>query len=96
MTTPDPLPPTTDATPANGLAIGSLVLGILSIVNTIIPVSNLITWVVALIGLVLGFMARKKPGGQGLAIAGIVTSAIGLLEFILLVVGMVALMAGHY
>ncbi len=40
-------------------------------------------------------MARKKPGGQGLAIAGIATSAIGLLLCILWVVGIGAMMAGY-
>ena len=42
MTTPDPLPPSADAAPTNGLAIGSLVLGILSIVTSIIPFIGLI------------------------------------------------------
>jgi hypothetical protein len=95
MTTPDPLPPTADTAPTNGLAIGSLVVGILSIVTSIIPVIGLIAWILAPIGLILGLMARKKPGGQGLAIAGIATSAIGLLLCILWVVGIGAMMAGY-
>ena len=83
-----------EPTPANGMAIGSLIFGILSIVTAIIPIIGVIAWVLAPIGLVLGFLARKKPGGQGLAIAGIVTSAIGLVICILWVVGLGAVMAG--
>lgn len=80
--------------PSNGLPIGSLVVGILAIVTSIIPFVGIIAWVLAPIGLVLGFMARGKPGGQGLAIAGIATSAIALVICILWVVGLGAMVAG--
>ena len=84
-----------EPTPANGMAIGSLIVGILSIVTAIIPFVGIIAWVLAPIGLVLGFLARKRPGGQGLAIAGIVTSAIGLVICILWVIGAGAMIAGY-
>lgn len=73
---------------SNGLAIASLVLGILSIVFGIIPVIGLISWILAPVGLVLGFMALGKPTGRGMAIGGTVTSGIGLLICILWVVGL--------
>ena len=94
MTDQQPQYGETASQPSNGLAIGSLILGILSIVMAIVPVVGIIAWVTAPIGLVMGFLARKKPGGQGLAIAGIVTSAIGLVICILWVVGLGAMMAG--
>lgn len=64
---------------SNGLAIASMVLGILSIVSAIIPIIGIIAWVLSPLGLILGFVAMGKPGGRGMAIAGVVTSAIGLL-----------------
>lgn len=93
MTDPQPQYDGITSAPTNGLAIGSLVLGILSIVAAIVPVIGIISWVLAPIGLILGFLARQKPGGQGLAIAGIVTSAIGLAICILWVVGFGAMVA---
>ena len=95
MTEQDPQFQSAAPAPSNGLAIGSLVLGILSIVTAIIPFVGIVAWVLAPIGLILGFLARKKPGGQGLAIAGIVTSGIGLVICILWVVGFGALIAGN-
>ncbi|WP_282008732.1 DUF4190 domain-containing protein [Brevundimonas aveniformis] len=95
MTDQDPQFQSAASAPSNGMAIGSLVLGILSIVTAIIPFVGIVAWVLAPIGLILGFLARKKPGGQGLAIAGIVTSGIGLVICILWVVGFGALVAGN-
>ena len=78
---------------SNGLAIASLVLGILSIVFGVIPVIGLISWLLAPVGLVLGLIALNKPTGRGMAIGGAVTSGIGLVICILWVVGMGAIMS---
>ena len=80
---PYPLQPQT-----NGLGVASLVLGILSIVFGLIPVIGLISWILAPVGLVLGFIALGKPIGRGMTIGGLVTSGIGLLICILWVVGL--------
>ena len=64
---------------SNGLAVASLVLGILSIVFVWIPFVGLISWILAPVGLVLGLVALSKPYGRGMAIAGTVCSAVGLL-----------------
>jgi hypothetical protein len=77
----------------NGLGVASLVLGILSIVFGIIPVVGLISWILAPVGLVLGFIALGKPVGRGVTIGGLVTSGIGLAICILWVVGLGALMS---
>ena len=64
-----------------GLAIASLILGIFSICTVWIPIIGLIAWILAPLGLILGLVALKRPvgPGRGVAIAGIVCSAIGLL-----------------
>ena len=64
---------------SNGLAVASLVLGILSILFVWIPFIGLVSWILAPIGLVLGLVALNKPFGRGMAIAGSICSAIGLL-----------------
>lgn len=64
---------------SNGLAVASLVLGILSILFVWIPFIGLVSWILAPIGLVLGLVALNKPYGRGMAIAGSICSAIGLL-----------------
>jgi hypothetical protein len=72
----------------NGLGVASLVLGILSIVFGIIPFIGLISWILAPVGLVLGFVALGKPVGRNMTIAGLVTSGVGLMICILWVVGL--------
>ena len=64
---------------SNGLAVASLVLGILSILFVWIPFIGLVSWILAPIGLVLGLVALNKPFGKGMAIAGSFCSGIGLL-----------------
>lgn len=74
----------------SGKAVASMVLGILSIVLCYVPVLGL---VLALIGLPLAISAmRANPAGspgatRGIAIAGLVTSIIGLVIGILYIVG---------
>ena len=89
-TAPDTTVPTiTTSTPVSAtdnraFGIASLVLGVGSIVMGFQPV-------VAIAGLVLGIMAlRREPLGRGLAIGGIVTSAVSLAG---LVVGAAAFLA---
>ncbi|MBX3477320.1 MAG: hypothetical protein KF910_06915 [Brevundimonas sp.] len=71
--------PAPAAQPTNGMAVASLVLGVLSILFVWIPFVGLISWVLAPVGLVLGLVALGKPTGRGLAIAGAICSGIGLL-----------------
>lgn len=61
----------------SGFAIASMVLGILSIVFACCYGIGL---VLAIIGLILGVLALKQQRpGKGMAIAGVVTSILGLL-----------------
>ena len=64
-----------------GLAVASMILGSFSICTVWIPVVGLIAWILAPLGLILGLVALKRPvgPGRGVAIAGVICSAIGLL-----------------
>jgi hypothetical protein len=64
---------------SNGMAVASLVLGILSILFVWIPFIGLVSWILAPVGLVLGLVALNKPFGKGMAIAGSICSGVGLL-----------------
>lgn len=77
----------------NGLAVASLVLGILSILFAWIPIIGMIAWILAPLGLVLGLVGLGKPAGRGMAIAGSVCSGIGLLICLLWVIGLGGIMA---
>jgi hypothetical protein len=76
---------TGDASPmasqgTNGLAIASLVLGILWL-----------TWIGSILALIFGYIARSQvrrrgQGGDGLALAGIVLGWVGVATLVLLVV----------
>jgi hypothetical protein len=63
------------AQPTNGLAVASLVLGILAIVMFWIP---FLGWLPVLVGLVLGLVALQQPYGRGMAVTGVVCSSIAL------------------
>lgn len=73
---------------SNGLAVASLVLGILSILFAWIPIIGLIAWILAPLGLVFGLVALGKPVGKGMAIAGSICSGVGLLICLLWVIGL--------
>ena len=89
---PPPPPPGTYAAPAtgqqNGLAIAGMVLGIASVVLFFL------TWpatIVAIVGLILSLVGLNKSKqlgglGRGMAIAGVVTSSIGLVASIIFLI----------
>ena len=79
--------------PSNGLAIASLVVGIVALLLAFIPFVGMLSWILAPAGLIMGLMSMNKPTGRGLAIGGVVTSGIALLLCILWVVGIAGLMA---
>lgn len=84
---PPPPPPPGFASPAtqgggaqNGVGTASLVLGIISIVTGLFVIGALF----GLIGLILGIVGRKKANrgeasNGGAALAGIITSSLGIL-----------------
>lgn len=66
--------PSTNEPQNKGMAIASMVCGIVSIV--LICCTYYISIPCAIVGLVLGIMSNKKYGKNGMAIAGIVCSII--------------------
>lgn len=73
-----------------GMAIASMVLGIVSLVlSCCIP---WVTFVCALIGVILGGVAlAKKTAGKGMAIAGLVCSIISLIPAVLVIIGVASM-----
>lgn len=72
-------PPSQRPSRGNPLGLASLIVGILATVGAFIPVINLGSGIVAIVGLVLGIVAlflagRSKP----VAVAGVVVSVVGL------------------
>lgn len=64
----------------NGMAVASMVLGILAVVTFWIPFLNVISYVFAIIAIGLGIAAmvksRRHKVGRGMAIAGLVMAAV--------------------
>lgn len=76
-------PPQTPPQKGAGLAIASMVLGIIALLLSWVPVINNLAAVLAVVGLGLGIPAllrarRGTAGGKGLAITGLVTSVLAL------------------
>ena len=64
------------APPSNGLAVASMVLGIIALFTFWIP---FLGWAPVIVGLVLGLVAFGKPYGRGMAVTGVVCSGLALL-----------------
>jgi len=64
--------------PAAGLAIAFMVLGIVSLVAGLIFFYIFIPQIMAIVGIVLGYMAKRSGNTGAAATAGIVLSAIAL------------------
>lgn len=76
----------------NGLGTASLVLGILSLVTWFLFIGGLF----GIVAVVLGFLGRgrakrREASNGGMALAGIVTGAVGILLTVLVIVGVAAL-----
>jgi Domain of unknown function (DUF4190) len=87
---PPPGPPFQGPPPSKGagLAIASMVLGIIALLLSWIPIINNVAAILAVVGLGLGIPAlikarRGTAGGAGLAIAGLVTSVLAIVIVIL-------------
>lgn len=77
----------------DGMAIASLILGIFSIVCCCLTYVSIVA---AIVGLVLGILSRKKNPTNGLALAGIICSAVGLaLSIIVLIIAIIAVVTGE-
>ncbi|WP_262177731.1 DUF4190 domain-containing protein [Saccharococcus sp. Marseille-Q5394] len=59
----------------NGMAISSLVLGILGVVLNLIPI---IPYLLGILAIIFGVSGNKMQNGKGMAVAGIVLGCITL------------------
>ena len=59
----------------NGMAVSSLVLGILGVVLNLIP---LLPYLLGILAIVFGMMGNKKENGKGMAVAGLILGVITL------------------
>lgn len=63
-----------------GLAVAALVLGIVAVAGCFVPLLNIGSIVLALIGLTLGIVALARGAeGRGLAVAGVVLAAVAVI-----------------
>lgn len=79
--------------PFNGLAIASMVLGIVSVVLTCLCY-GIFSWLTALVGLILGIVACAKGNRSGMVIAGFILNGLALL-FALITVAAIVLGTGY-
>lgn len=89
-----PYQPYTPQNQSTGMAVASLVLGIISICTGLFMFSFPILFIMPIVGLILGivFKTKRLPVGKGMSTAGIITSALGLILPIILLVIMVVIL----
>lgn len=80
---------------SQGLAIASLVIGICTAVMVFVPLLFWITFPAALVGLALGIVALVRGQSRGMAVTGVVLTALVTL-FLLAVFALVALGFGFF
>lgn len=76
----------------NGIATGGFVTALVGAVLALVPFLGIVSWVISPVGLVLSIVgltaaARKNGTGRGLAVAGMILGAVGLLICFLWVIG---------
>ena len=64
----------------SGLAVASMVLGIIAIVLSFIPIINNLAFIIGIIAVIFGIICLVKKAGKGKAIAGLV---LGILSIII-------------
>src|SRR5665213_3540222 len=70
------------AQPSNGLAVTSLVLGIIAVVTCWIPLLGFFGLIGGIVGFIVGIIGAQRPYGRGMAIGGIVCSTLAILFWV--------------
>jgi hypothetical protein len=65
------------ADPGDGMALTSMILGIVAAVVGFIPICGFVALAPAIIGIILGALGLRSERRRGMAIAGIILSVIG-------------------
>ena len=73
-----PVPPPPVSQPGRGMAVASLVLGIVSLVSTFVVPIVFISWILAIVGIGLAVAAKQQGYTGGMATAGLVCSIVSL------------------
>ncbi len=76
---------------SSGMAVASLVLGIVGLVTLCIPYVNFLGLICAILGLIFGINSMGHPNGGGMAIAGLVLSIITLVIWVVVILFVFAL-----
>lgn len=73
-----------------GLGIAGMVLGIIAAANSFVPISNLASFPIAILGFILGLIgfiqARKTGGSSGFGLAGFILSGAALVIIIVVTI----------
>ncbi len=68
---------------STGLAVASLVLGILGLLASPWPIGSYLAVLLALLAVIFGIIAVRRPVGKGMAIAGLILGGIALVVSII-------------
>ncbi len=101
---PPPMPPYIQVQvvtqPTNGLAVTSMVLGIISLVGVLTILASTCAVPLGILGLIFGIVGYRRPYGQGMAMAGIVmngiVSALALIVVAIFGLGFLGLLLGIF
>lgn len=78
------------AAPGKGLAVTALILGIAALLGVAIPLINVFSAILALVGLVLGIVALTRSSSKGLPLSGTIVSGLALLLSVIFIAVYVA------
>ena len=76
--------------PSNPMALGAGITGLVSLFALFVPFFWLLAVPGTLVAMILGSVAKKRPGGDGWANTGIITGVIGLIIGCIAMVGVVS------
>lgn len=69
-----------------GLGIAALIIGIVAFLGFAIPVLNVLSALLAIVGLVLGILALRKASAKGVPLSGVILSGLALLLSVIFIV----------
>lgn len=92
-------PPSARPGSGTGLAVAAMVLGILALLGCWVPLLNVLSVLLALAGLGVGVPAlvlavQGRRGGRGMALAGVITSAVAIIGSVVVTVVFSAALGG--
>ncbi|MDQ3449380.1 MAG: DUF4190 domain-containing protein, partial [Actinomycetota bacterium] len=64
--------------PRTGMAITSLVLGIIAFLLAWFPIGSYLAVLLALLSVIFGIIAIRRPAGKGMAVAGLILGGLAL------------------